>query len=77
MRNEIFKLFNEFDDRNLVVADFGIKANGMLVTNIVGNDDDSVSIWSGDPDTDKHAEEIVLDDAEKESILKEVCDNFN
>lgn len=76
MKNGIFNLFLMFDTRNLVVSDFGIKVNGMLVTNIVLHHDNSVSIWSGDPHAEKDAEEIILGDAEREEIFKEVCENF-
>lgn len=76
MVNEIFNLFEEFDTNNLIVSDFGIRNSGALITNIILNDDNSVSVWAGDPYINKHAEEIVLDDAQKDGILKEVCDNF-
>lgn len=74
--NEIFEVFEEFETDNLVVSDFDIKMQGVLVTNIVRNDDNSVSIWAGDPDTDKHAEELILDNVEKEFILNLVYDMF-
>lgn len=74
--NEIFEVFEEFETDNLVVSDFNIKTNGLLVTNIVRNEDNSVSIWSGDPDTDKHAEELILDNVEKEFVINLVCEMF-
>lgn len=74
--NEIFEVFEEFETDNLVVSDFDIKMQGVLVTNIVRNEDNSVSIWAGDPDTEKNAEELILDNVEKEFVLNLVYDMF-
>ena len=66
-------LFKEYDTDNLVVSDFGITTNGVLVTNIINNNG-KVEVWAGNPETDKYAEELILDRSEKERIFDEIYD---
>jgi len=70
---EIFDVFREYDTDTLVVTDFGITADGMLVTHI-HNNGGKVEIWCGNPDEDKFAEELILSKSERERIFEEICD---
>jgi hypothetical protein len=67
---ELRDQFDEFDTDNLSVEDFGIKCNGATITNVTTNGAD-IYFWSGNPYTDKDAEEILIydEDQKREAII--------
>lgn len=76
MKSEIYELFEEFGTNTITVSDFRIIADGCLVNNIHLADNGDVQIWSGNPDTDKYAEELMLSNAERRRVFEEVLENI-
>jgi len=70
--DELKELFTEYETDNLSVGDFGITTQGALVTNVINNKG-KVEFWSGDPTTQKYAEELMLSKYEKDRIIEEIC----
>ena len=71
--DELKELFSEYETDNLSVGDFGITTQGVLVTNVI-NGKDKVEFWSGNPTSEKYAEELILSKCEKDRIIEEICD---
>lgn len=69
---EIRELFDEFETNVLPVSQFEIIVSGTRVDYIHLTDDGDIQVWCGNPDTDKHACELVLDKSEKQRVLGEV-----
>lgn len=67
---EMDKLFDEYDTDTISVSDFGITYQGTAVDYIHRGNDGRISIWSGNPDTDKYAEELLPDKTAKRKILE-------
>ena len=65
----INELFNDFDSNTIIVSDFGIIANGVELTHIHLTDDGNIQLWSGNPDTDKFAEELIVSEERKREII--------
>ena len=70
---ELKELFYEYETDNLQVADLGITTQGVLLTNVINNNG-NVEFWSGDPTTEKYAEELILSKCDKDWIIEEICD---
>ena len=68
--NEIVELFNEYDTDTIQVSDFRIVFQGTLVDYIHKDENGKISIWAGNPDTDKYAEELLPSKEEKRQILE-------
>lgn len=75
---EIYELFEEFDTDVLVVSDFGIITNGVLVDCIIRSQqtNNKIEIWAGNPYEDKYAEELVLNKEERKRVLEEIIEHF-
>lgn len=75
---EIYELFDEFGTDIIVVSDFGIITNGVLVDCIIRSQqtNNKIEIWSGNPDVDKYAEELILSKDERKRILEEILEHF-
>lgn len=69
--NMMKDLCNEYDSDIIAVSDFNIIHNGALVTHVCMNNN-TVSIWAGNPVSDKHAEELVLSEDEKNKIISKI-----
>lgn len=67
---EMDELFDEYDTDTISVSDFGITYQGTAVDYIHRGNDGRISIWSGNPDTDKYAEELLPDKTTKRKILE-------
>lgn len=64
----------EFD--GLAIADWGIKYQGALITDVLLNDDGEVVFWSGNPFNDDHAEQILVDTKTEKKIYKEIIEYY-
>jgi len=51
-----------YDTDTLCVEGFGVKHNGALITHITKPNEADICFWSGNPHTDKDAEEIQITD---------------
>ena len=69
-KNEIDELFNEYDTDTIQVSDFRIVFQGTLVDNIHRDENGKISLWAGNPDIDKYAEELLPSKEEKRQILE-------
>ena len=69
---EIRELFDEYETNSVRVSDFDIFANGARVDYIHITDKGDIQVWCGNPDTDKHACELVLNKNEKQRVFGEV-----
>ena len=63
-------LFDEYDTNTISVSDFDIVIKGTRVDYIHKEDNGDISIWAGNPDTDKYAEELLLDKIQKREVLE-------
>lgn len=71
---EISELFDEFDSDVVCVKDFGIVRNQALITHLALNDNGEVTLWSGHPEDDKHAVEIILPKEERRLVFEEILE---
>ena len=74
-KKELDSVFDEYGD-TIQVSDFGIKPSdkNVVITHIHRKEEGEVQYWSGDLDTDTHAEHIILTDDEKEQVNQEIID---
>lgn len=70
--------FDEYDSDNIEIRDFRITYMGTLITNIIRDPETGdISFWTGDPETDDYAEEIIIDScSELERIIENILDNL-
>lgn len=75
---ELNDIFDDYDTDNIKISDFRITYMGTLITNIIRNPETGdISLWAGDPETDKFAEELIIDDRYKlEGIIENILDNL-
>lgn len=62
LEDELREQFDDFDTDTICVEDYGIKHNGALITHITIPNEADICFWSGNPHTDKDAEEIQITD---------------
>lgn len=62
------ELFDEYETLNLFIGDFEYTFQGALITNICDTPE-GLQFWSGDPETDKHAEQMLLDEESKDELI--------
>ena len=74
MKKEVIEILCEFD--GLAIADWGIKYQGALITDVLLNDDGEVVFWSGNPFNDDHAEQILVDTKTEKKIYKEIIEYY-
>lgn len=74
MKKEVIEILCEFD--GLAIADWGIKYQGALITDVLLNDDGEVVFWSGNPFNDDHAEQILVDTKTENLIYKEIIEYY-
>ena len=67
---DLDELFDEYDTNTISVSDFDIVIKGTRVDYIHKEDNGDISIWAGNPDTDKYAEELLLDKIQKREVLE-------
>ena len=74
---ELNDIFDDYGTDNIEITDFRITYMGTLITNIIRNPETGdISFWAGDPETDKFAEELVIDKYGVERIIEDVLDNL-
>ena len=73
---EILELFDYFDSDVICVKDFGIIRAESLITHIVLNDKGEVTLWSGNPQEDKYADEIILSKEERRLVFEEILESI-
>lgn len=71
---EIFELFDLFDSNIICVKDFNIVREQLLITHIALNDKGEVTLWSGNPEVDKRAVEIILSKEERRLVFEEILE---
>ena len=67
---DLDELFDEYDTNTLLVSDFNIVIKGTRVDCIHKEDNGDISIWAGNLDTDKYAEELLLNKIEKRKVFE-------
>ena len=73
----ISELFDEFGTNIVIVSDFRIIANGMLVDCVIKNETtNEIEIWAGNPQEDDYAEQIILDREERKRVFEEILENY-
>ena len=65
LEDELRYEFYDFDTDTLFVEDYGLKHNGSLITHVTKPNEADICFWSGNPHTDKDAEEIQITDYEQ------------
>jgi hypothetical protein len=73
---EILELFDYFDSDIICVKDFGIVRAESLITHIALNDKGEVTLWSGNPQEDKYADEIILSKEERRLVFEEILEHI-
>ena len=75
---ELNDIFDDYDSDNIEISDFRITYMGTLITNIIRDPETGdISFWAGDPETDKYAEELIIDNrSELERIIETALDNL-
>lgn len=73
---EIRELFDEYETNAVRVSDFGIIVNGARVDYIHLTDKGDIQVWCGNPNTGKHACELVLDKSERRRVFEEILENI-
>ena len=71
---EIFELFDLFDSNIICVEDFNIVREQLLITHIALNDKGEATLWSGNPEADKNAVEIILPKEERRLVFEEILE---
>ena len=71
------ELFDEYDTNTISVSDFNIVIKGTRVDYIHREDNGDISIWAGNPDTDKFAEELLLDKTQKREVLELIWEDMS
>ena len=74
MKKEVIEILCEYD--GLAIADFDIVYQGALITDVLINDNGEIVFWSGNPFTDKHAEQILVDKKTENTIYKEIIECY-
>lgn len=73
VENPLKEMFDEYETTNLSVEDLEYTFQGVLITNICDTPE-GLQFWSGDPETDKHAEQILLDEVSKDELITRVLE---
>ena len=73
---DILELFDYFDSDVICVKDFGIVREESLITHLALNDKGEVTLWSGNPEEDKHSVEIILSKEEKRLVFEEILESI-
>lgn len=75
MKQTIIEILKEYGGQ-ITITDFDITYQGTLITDVVLTADEEVQIWAGDPITDKHSEEILVNDETREMIYSIINEEF-
>ena len=75
MKQTIIEILKEYGGQ-ITITDFDITYQGALITDVVLTADEEIQIWSGDPITDKHSEEILVNDETREMIYSIINEEF-
>ena len=71
---DILELFDYYDSDVICVKDFGIIREQALITHLALNDKGEVTLWSGNPQEDKYADEIILSKEERRLVFEEILE---
>jgi hypothetical protein len=74
MKKKVIEILCDYD--GLTIADFGIKYQGALITDVLLNDNGKIVFWSGNPFDDDYAEQILVDANTEKLIYNEIIDNY-
>ena len=73
---KVRELFTEFDSDIIAIGDFDIMTQqGTPITHITNGSTDgsfAIGLWCGDPENDKHAEEMIVGEEERANIYNEI-----
>jgi len=69
-------LFNEYETDSICVSDLGIIVQGARLDYIVKDEDGKVHFWGGNPETDKYAEEFVMDKETEKFVCEEILEKM-
>lgn len=75
MKQTIIEILKEYGGQ-ITITDFDIAYQGALITDVVLTADEEIQIWAGDPITDKHSEEILVNDETREMIYSIINEEF-
>lgn len=69
-------LFIEYDSDFICITDLGIIYRGARIDYIVKDEFGKVHFWAGNPETDKYAEEIILDKHDERVICEQILEEM-
>ena len=69
-------LFNEYETDSICVTDLGIIIQGARLDYIVKDEYGRIHYWGGNPETDKYAEEFVLEKEEERLVCEEILEEM-
>lgn len=75
MKQTIIEILKEYGG-HLTITDLDITYQGALITDVVLTTDEEIQFWSGDPITDKHAEEILVNDETRDTLYSVINEEF-
>lgn len=75
MKQTIIEILKEYEGQ-LTITDLDITYQGALITDVVLTTDEEIQFWSGDPITDKHAEEILVNDETRDRLYYLIAEEF-
>lgn len=75
MKKEVIEILCKYE--GLTIADFGIKYQGALITDVLFNDKREIIFWSGNPFEDDNAEQILVDANTENLIYNEIIDIYS
>lgn len=76
LKEKAFELLDEYGGQ-LVISDWNYTVRGTQIDVIeLGADDGDIHYWAGDPETDKYAEEIILNVQEETQLLETILHEF-
>ena len=72
--NDIDELFKEYETDNLSVGDLGITYQGVLITNVIKDQETGeIRLFAGDPyDEDNYFEELLPERSEYQAIIEQI-----
>lgn len=69
-------LFNEYECDFICVTDLGIIIQGARLDYIEKDEFGKVHFWAGNPETDKYAEEFVMDKETEKAVCEEILEEM-
>lgn len=73
---ELNELFNDYGTNTISIRDFHLVFQDTFIDYIHRDDGGEISIWAGNPDTDKSARELLPEETQRNPLLKLILEHF-